>query len=663
MAAAAAVSCDDDELVAGTPVIDVVAQDADAFFGDSLPFTINASDLEVDLSTLTAELYYGEELVSSTTIRTKVSGSDYTGKIFVPYLKDTPNGTATLKYILQNVNMTTTEMETELALERPDFSYVTLVTDDAEYTMSRTSLYNYSATEEFPAEVDATIVTPAYGDNGNELTFGWNGSEIELDGSKSIPFTSTGGGEYEITFNSLTFEASPFASVTLNDEEMTAGDTDGQYVYEGYFTNGQTLTFSGLVSMDEWWIDPDYLETQTTGTYTFLPISGYYRITADTNLNYFIVEVIDSSGELVSLQSDGTGALWVIGEGLGKPSVSENPVGWTTENALCMAPVSSAVYQLTLTGGVTVSTSSINFKFYGGAKSWDDEVLSSALTTSSDIVFVGDGDNGRDDGNLGLTDGTTLSLGTVYRFTVDMTAGKSAAVLTVEVVGTEDLDTEDITIGGVEFEQTDASNYQATLSLTQGETLAVTGISDLDSWYVDPDYLEISSDGLTFLPLDGTYLFTVNTALSYISCLRMDGDDEATLDSDGNGAIWLMGWGVGSPSQDYQFGWTPGEAYCMAEISDKVYQFTGYAGPETGSSIGQRFRTDYLSFKFFFQDGWGDEFSDDNALTIIAGSEYITDNGNFELTDGVTLTEGALYRITIDLTAGVSAGTISFTQL
>ena len=56
----AATSCDDDDFTAGNPQVDVVAQDADAFFGDSLPFTIKATDVEVPLSTLKAQLYYGE---------------------------------------------------------------------------------------------------------------------------------------------------------------------------------------------------------------------------------------------------------------------------------------------------------------------------------------------------------------------------------------------------------------------------------------------------------------------------------------------------------------------------------------------------------------------------------------------------------------------------
>ena len=83
-------SCNDDEFLPGNPSMEIKAENADALFGDSLPFTIKASDVDVPLSTLKAQLFYGEEQVSETVIRTKTSGNDYTGKIFVPYysLKD-----------------------------------------------------------------------------------------------------------------------------------------------------------------------------------------------------------------------------------------------------------------------------------------------------------------------------------------------------------------------------------------------------------------------------------------------------------------------------------------------------------------------------------------------------------------------------------------------
>ncbi len=131
--------------------MEIKAENADALFGDSLPFTIKASDVDVPLFYVEkAQLFYGEEQVSETVIRTKTSGNDYTGKIFVPYYANIPNGTATLKYILQNIHFTTTEMTKELALARPDFPYLTLVDEEGkEYRMERQSMYKYSVTGDF----------------------------------------------------------------------------------------------------------------------------------------------------------------------------------------------------------------------------------------------------------------------------------------------------------------------------------------------------------------------------------------------------------------------------------------------------------------------------------------------------------------------------------
>ena len=62
LASAALVSaCNDDELAPGNPVMNITGNLGSACFGDSLRFTVNASDQEVPLSTIHAELYFGDE--------------------------------------------------------------------------------------------------------------------------------------------------------------------------------------------------------------------------------------------------------------------------------------------------------------------------------------------------------------------------------------------------------------------------------------------------------------------------------------------------------------------------------------------------------------------------------------------------------------------------
>ena len=83
-------ACSDDDPVPGNPTMDFQAEPSSALFGDSLPFTIKASDADVPLSTLKARLYFSDEMVSETIIRTKVNGQDYTCLLYTsPSPRDT----------------------------------------------------------------------------------------------------------------------------------------------------------------------------------------------------------------------------------------------------------------------------------------------------------------------------------------------------------------------------------------------------------------------------------------------------------------------------------------------------------------------------------------------------------------------------------------------
>ena len=247
-------SCNDDEFLPGNPSMEIKAENADALFGDSLPFTIKASDVDVPLSTLKAQLFYGEEQVSETVIRTKTSGNDYTGKIFVPYYANIPNGKATLKYILQNIHFTTTEMTKELALARPDFPYLTLVDEEGkEYRMERQSMYKYSVTGDFSQKMKAYIKTPKVGENGNELTFGWENGTIEAGSTNAISFSNTEPGNYAIKFNTLTYEAEPFAKLKVNGEDMELVEND-IYAIKLTLKKNDILAFEGVPDYDNWWL-------------------------------------------------------------------------------------------------------------------------------------------------------------------------------------------------------------------------------------------------------------------------------------------------------------------------------------------------------------------------------------------------------------------------
>ncbi|WP_069660614.1 DUF5125 domain-containing protein [Arcticibacter eurypsychrophilus] len=423
-------SCKKDEAQsAGNPVVDSKTEfSKGALFGDSMQFKVNVSDADVPLSTVKVQLFYSDEMISETVIRTKTNG-EYTNKIYIPYYANIPNGTATLKFVLQNIHLTITEKSYDLPLTRPDYPYLTLVTEDHEYRMERKSLYNYAATQVFPFTVKGYIKAPVVGTSGNEITFGWEDNAVINGSMTNIPFSNSSSGTYSIAFNTFNYQASPFIIAYAVNGNVLSRVDDNNFKADLALTKGEEVTIDGIEDLANWWIDPDYFSKDANGKITFLPITGNYRVTANFTLKYFIVEALNGTA-LATLQNDGTGAIWIIGEGIGKPAVATNQVGWTTEKALCMAPIGNKKYQMTVLAGTTVKADVINFKFFH-QKNWGGEFKHTGLTTTSNILFVGDGTNGRDSGNLGITTGTTLEAGATYVLTVDLSAGNDKAVLTV----------------------------------------------------------------------------------------------------------------------------------------------------------------------------------------------------------------------------------------
>ena len=335
--------------------------------------------------------------------------------------------------------------------------------------------------------------------------------------------------------------------------------------------------------------------------------------------------------------------IWAIGTGIGKPSVALSEVGWTPENGLCMPQLTAKKYQLTFIAGVTMKVDDINFKFFHINK-WDNgEFKGDAISTTSELVKISS------DGNLGLEEGQKFERGGIYRFTVDVTKGNTKAVLTVEKVGKVDLPAPDIFFGNDKMEVTDTDIYKSDQAFTQGQMITVTGIDNLNEWWIDPDFFEKQSDGaLKFLPINGDYRVTANAVLKYFSVMALKDGKPAKLQDDGTGAIWAIGKGIGKPSvTSSEVGWEPGKALCLAQVASKKYQLTLKAG-ETLKTSGD---PEVISFKFFHQNDWGGEFGN-YASSILVEQLKLTDSGNLEMQDNKAFEEGAVYRFTIDVTNG-----------
>lgn len=654
-------SCKEDDPVPGNPVMNVTGNLGSACFGDNLTFTVKASDADVPLSTIHAELYFGDEMVVEEVIRTKENGADYPVTVNIPYLANIPDGRATLRLTLQNIHFTITEQIYQVSITHPDYPYLTFRAEDGtEYKMAKTAEpYIYSVTERFPADIKGVIVAPKTSDYGREIIFGYENSEIKPDVEDLIPFSNSVPGKYAISFNTFSFEGSPFVTLSLNGQVLEPMDDSSSFT-DLTLSKGDVINVEGFPNFSDWWINPDYFLKNDDGSLSFNAYQGTYRIIADMKMQYLRVYKLNGNNP-ATLNDDGTGALWIIGEGIGHPSLA-NTVGWTTEKAICMAPVGDKTYQVTLVGGKTVNVSGINFKFFG-QMGWGIELTGDDLVSQSDLIGVGNGKNGHDTGNLFLNDGVVLQDNGIYVLTVDLRQGIHDAILTVDYNGEQQFEEKPIYLNDLKMSTSDNANYSTVIRLDQNSKLNFREFTALDELYCDPDYFNFDEDAfeISFLPVSGYYNVKLDKLNGTLSAKRVNEDgSEMTLQADGTGALWLMGWGVGSPSQSYQFGWTPGASYCMAEVKPGVFQFTGQAGPETGSVYGDRFRYDYLSFKFFGQDGWGTEFG--AGSLAVEGDVTFNPSGNFELS-GMQLTQGATYRLTVDFTKGTDAGVMTMIKL
>jgi hypothetical protein len=665
----------------GNLVITPKTEFTSASFGDSLAFTIGVEDQQ-PLSTLAVQLLFGEDKVSEVGIRTTSNG-DYSGKIFVPFLKDIPDGTATLRLVLTNTAAASATQDISLPLSRPSFPHLTLVANGSEYQMEPTATaHSYSVTDaSFPSKMKGYIKAHKVGEQGNELVFGLESGGIVQGSTGEISFTNTAAG-YTVSFSTLSYEYAPMLTVSLNGQQMV-GLTEEQasgnrYIKEDELliadltlAKDQTLTFEGIADFDDWWIDPDFLEKTGDNTLRFLPEGGSYRIGANFTYRHFTAEVL-SNGDLASLQADGTGAIWIIGDGIGKPSTSKNYTGWTTEKGLCLTPIGDKKYRITGTVGLTLTTT-LNFKFFY-QKGWGGEFAGRAnedkgvLTTTSTLVVIGnklsdeDPGNAIDNGNIQTPEGQPLELFGIYTFTVDVSAGLQAAKLSVEKVGEYTPPPFEATIDGVALASVDADNYKVEKDFTQGQPIVVAGIDDLESWWIDPDYFDPAT--LAFAPISGKYRIIANTAYKFFKVEAMDGDNLATLQADGTGAIWAIGDGIGKPSLDNEVKWATEKGLCMVPLGNKKYQLTFVAGTTLRSTS--------INFKFFFQQSWGGEFvgiadGDKGVLTTTSDAIMVKDDGNLTLKKDaeeadIPLVDGATYVFTIDVSAGLQAAVLTVTK-
>ena len=593
------------------------------YMGADIKFSVDVNDADFALSTLKAKLFYDETEVSNVTIRTKENGT-YEGAIQAPLFKDIPNGIASLVFASQNVGMGLSYDTVYVALKRPDFETLTLKSEDGkEYTLAKAGEdgYKYELTDLFPEKLKAHVVTPAINDEGDVISIGWDGSALSAGHANPVPFSAGLAGKYTISVDLMALTASPVGS--------------GNVVSVAEYKQGQVMEFPGLVDFNNWTLDYDFFVVNEDFTEaTFRAVDGYYQLSYDIDNMWIKVEPVDAQGELLSLSEDGAGAPWVIGANIGKPEIGP---GWnTTEGAYPLAQVADKVYQITFTAPGQLAVSGADFKFYH-QKGWGGEFKKENYAE----INLAPAFDMTDSGNI---QGKALEGGKSYKITLDLTGGVDAAKVSYEEVVVP-VNMLDIQVNGVGALKISNTVYKVmAVEVEQNSIISFSGIDNPLGWYVDPDHFTVTVEGLKFNAVSGYYSFELDLANQFVTVRRVKADGKAATYAD-EGAITIMGWGIAHPMMTNQLAWDSGLLITLAEVEDGVFRFTGKAVEETdGTTIGGRWRYDYISMKFFGQAGWGAEQASDLNLTEEA-KKYLKQSAgsNIEMADGVTLEMGATY--------------------
>lgn len=431
-------SCGDDDYSAptpaGNPVMSYTAPAAAVWMGDEVEVKVNCKDDGgVALSTLKANLLFSGQSVDETTIRTREAG-EYTVKLKVPYAQNVPDGKVDIQLTLQNVSTKSNTETLSFGIKRPHFNNLQFVSaDGVKYDMTEKSDFVYQAV--LPSS--KKTFKGYFATKDGKFVFGSStGKNISLGETGNFNFTSENMSDVVVTFDAKNYTAGPtdVLPVTILD----FADTDAGKTWIGEIKQGATcnLTINGNNLPDDWYYDSDWFQKEEDGSYTFKAITGRYTVLADFTHKSFRIWTMNGS-EPMSLNGDGTGALWIIGnEGVNKPTWDAvNHVWWTgVDSDVCLTPIKAKVYQVTLTVGKQLRATGVDFKFFGQAD-WGIEFKgkdnSHLISTESEVFGIGDG-NGHDNGNVYLKDGVELKDGETYVLTVDLTAGVDKAVLKVE---------------------------------------------------------------------------------------------------------------------------------------------------------------------------------------------------------------------------------------
>jgi hypothetical protein len=394
-AAVAFSSCKEENKI-DTPQIssyDVVDQ---AYMADSVPFsvTVNAN---YPMNSVRIQFYSNEEKVSERIIPVNGPGT-FSGKLFVPFVKNVDDGTAEVRIIATNKNFDFSIQSVVFQIARPKFAHLTLRTAYGDFRMEPVSgePYKYAVDYAFPEqEFKGIIEAPVYGNNGNSFLFGGTPVQANVLSTDSILFLTDlpVGTPYTVSFDIRSYDVEPFVKPSFDGVEFP-GNNDGLAIVEKEFVQNQPVIIRGFLDIADWWIDPTFFDTDANGNFIFRAMDGKYRITADANLKFFRIEPMNGNSLADFNPETKTGGLWINGgvgdmgslpNPLGIPSYETNACLWNPEKSFAMAPMGNGIYQVKLIPEQTIrqstSGNTVGIAFYQNSRSLNNPITLNLVQT------------------------------------------------------------------------------------------------------------------------------------------------------------------------------------------------------------------------------------------------------------------------------------------
>ena len=646
------VACTQEEKIPETdkvPQVTVLECSQSAFMGTDIHFKLDLQDEYYPLSTLKVQLMYGDVEAASKSIKLN-KGGIYEDVLNVPFTKGQEDSSAKLVFEAQNSKRGKTVQTASIQITRPCPDKVVLTSVDGQtYDLTKTEGYQYELTGAFPAKLNAFITISIDEQN---IQLGWDGDQIAANAENPIPFSATLDGEYTVKVDLFEMTASPFGEIIRIVCDIKPDDEKVGNVL--YLRKGVAIDFPNLPDFKNWYIDRDFIEIDESGNYIFNSVDGYYKILCPKGMNYarfYPVDVVEKDGKQVvswkKLGPDCDGALWIIGANFGKPVITANwNTGWGCH---ALAQIAPKVFQFTLNVGDQLKPG-FDIKFFH-QKGWGGEIKGADYAEFNGAGIFAEPDA---KGNIKHT-GEELIYGKAYRITIDMNGGVNAVKCTVSEVEGPKVDAKDIKINGVQANMLKPNIYKVkALNLKKNETITFSGIDEPAKWYIDPDHFRVDNTGIKFNAVDGFYSIELNTEYNFVTVRRVKESGKPATFKD-EGAVYLMGWGIGHPALINPIAWDRGQLYTLAEVEPGKFQFTGKAVNKESISYGGRISVepgrakyeDGFSVKLFGQAGWGTEqdhvtFTD--AATALTFHQDLTDGGNLVFSN--PLENGATYVLT-----------------